>query len=256
MKKGFTLAEVLITLGVIGVVAAMTMPALIAKYEKHIVLTRLQRTFNVLSNALVAAQAEYGDPAGWTFTGLNDEYTDESSARVNEIFASTYITPYLAKGYDFFPSKSLSDLGYKTNITNRAGFSMTIITLTKKGVSLRLNDGTIIFPAAILVKATGNVSWKGQSRITGVYYYADVNGTKGPNVLGKDVFCLSFYLISRPRLMFDLPSTISYNEAGITGVKIKPYTRDDLIQNCKNVGEYCGYLLQSDGWKFNYDYPW
>ena len=32
-KKGFTLAEVLITLGIIGVVAAMTMPSLINNYK-------------------------------------------------------------------------------------------------------------------------------------------------------------------------------------------------------------------------------
>lgn len=31
---GFTLAEVLITLGVIGIVAAMTLPALVQNYQK------------------------------------------------------------------------------------------------------------------------------------------------------------------------------------------------------------------------------
>ena len=35
MKKGFTLAEVLITLGIIGVVAAMTMPTLIQNHQKR-----------------------------------------------------------------------------------------------------------------------------------------------------------------------------------------------------------------------------
>lgn len=34
IKPAFTLAEVLITLGVIGVVAAMTMPVLIQNYQK------------------------------------------------------------------------------------------------------------------------------------------------------------------------------------------------------------------------------
>lgn len=34
IDKGFTLAEVLITLGIIGVVAAMTMPALISNHKK------------------------------------------------------------------------------------------------------------------------------------------------------------------------------------------------------------------------------
>lgn len=37
-KDGFTLAEVLITLGIIGIVAAMTLPGLINKYEKMLLL--------------------------------------------------------------------------------------------------------------------------------------------------------------------------------------------------------------------------
>ena len=39
-KKGFTLAEVLITLGIIGVVVAMTMPVLISKYRERVFLTQ------------------------------------------------------------------------------------------------------------------------------------------------------------------------------------------------------------------------
>ena len=44
-KKGFTLAEVLITLGIIGIVAAMTIPNLIAKNQKRLVETRLKSTY-------------------------------------------------------------------------------------------------------------------------------------------------------------------------------------------------------------------
>ena len=41
-KKAFTLAEVLITLGIIGVVVAMTMPTLINNYQKKLAVTRLK----------------------------------------------------------------------------------------------------------------------------------------------------------------------------------------------------------------------
>lgn len=43
MKKAFTLAEVLITLGIIGVVAAMTMPTLIANHQKKLLLNGLKK---------------------------------------------------------------------------------------------------------------------------------------------------------------------------------------------------------------------
>lgn len=45
-RFGFTLAEVLITLGIIGVVAAMTIPVMISSYNKHITETRLKKFYS------------------------------------------------------------------------------------------------------------------------------------------------------------------------------------------------------------------
>jgi len=47
MKKGFTLAEVLITLGIIGVVAAMTIPTLMTKYAKQRTETQLVKFYSM-----------------------------------------------------------------------------------------------------------------------------------------------------------------------------------------------------------------
>ena len=67
MKKlnGFTLAEVLITLGVIGVVSALTMPALIKKYQQHVTVTQLKKAYTELNQAVKFAEAEYGDMENW-----------------------------------------------------------------------------------------------------------------------------------------------------------------------------------------------
>ena len=43
--KGFTMAEVLITLGILGVVIAMTLPGLMGKYNNKIAETRLQKFY-------------------------------------------------------------------------------------------------------------------------------------------------------------------------------------------------------------------
>ena len=65
MKKGFTLAEVLITLGIIGIVAALTIPTLIAKHQKQVFATQLKKSYSSIGQALQMAQLEYGDMSGW-----------------------------------------------------------------------------------------------------------------------------------------------------------------------------------------------
>ena len=57
-RGGFTLAEVLITLGIIGVVAALVMPGLIANFQEKVVAVQLQKSINVLSNAFQRMMAD------------------------------------------------------------------------------------------------------------------------------------------------------------------------------------------------------
>lgn len=57
MKKGFTLAEVLITLGVIGVVAALTLPNVLQNFRERTYVASLQKAYNSVSNAVVSLMA-------------------------------------------------------------------------------------------------------------------------------------------------------------------------------------------------------
>jgi len=59
-KFGFTLAEVLITLGVIGIIAALTMPNLIANYRKKVLVTQLKKTVSTLEQGFHMVLAEDG----------------------------------------------------------------------------------------------------------------------------------------------------------------------------------------------------
>ena len=51
-KKAFTLAEVLITLGIIGVVAAITIPGLITKYQKLVTVVKLKKVYSQLNQVM------------------------------------------------------------------------------------------------------------------------------------------------------------------------------------------------------------
>ena len=63
--QGFTLAEVLITLGIIGVVAALTLPALIQKNNNKVVETRLKKFYSAINQAIMLAENDYGDKKIW-----------------------------------------------------------------------------------------------------------------------------------------------------------------------------------------------
>ncbi len=66
-KKAFTLSEVLITLAVIGVVAAMTIPGLITKSRQKQFDTQFKKAFSTLQQANRMSQTEYE----WTFSDIN-----------------------------------------------------------------------------------------------------------------------------------------------------------------------------------------
>jgi prepilin-type N-terminal cleavage/methylation domain-containing protein len=59
--KAFTLAEVLITLGIIGVVAAMTLPTLIQNHKNRELQTQFKKSYSTLSQILQkVVTEEYG----------------------------------------------------------------------------------------------------------------------------------------------------------------------------------------------------
>ena len=51
MKQGFTLAEVLITIGIIGVVAAMTLPSVILNYQEKATMTKVKKAYSIINQA-------------------------------------------------------------------------------------------------------------------------------------------------------------------------------------------------------------
>ena len=59
-KNAFTLAEVLITLAVIGVVAAMTIPVLIQNYKKRVATVRLKKFVSVMEQAIKLSEIDNG----------------------------------------------------------------------------------------------------------------------------------------------------------------------------------------------------
>lgn len=65
--KAFTLSEILITLAIIGVVAALTIPNLVYSYKKRVVKTRLLKFYNIMNETIRLSEIDNGDKKTWSF---------------------------------------------------------------------------------------------------------------------------------------------------------------------------------------------
>lgn len=84
MKKfGFTLAEVLITLGIIGVVAAMTIPNLLTKMDHNAKIAKLQKSISIMNQAMRMSIHDNGEYDGWDSSLAPKPYVEQ------------YFAPYL-----------------------------------------------------------------------------------------------------------------------------------------------------------------
>lgn len=101
-EKAFTLAEVLITLGIIGVVAALTLPSLISRYKKQVIATRLEQFASIWQQAIRMSEAENGETTTWDgFTPDNPEAMLYSYNKYLAKYIKTTATHKTPKGVAF-----------------------------------------------------------------------------------------------------------------------------------------------------------
>lgn len=184
MSKGFTLAEVLITLGIIGIVAAMTLPMLIQKQQEKIAVTQLKKTYTVFSQAYFRAVEANGPAESWNI-GSTD-----SSGGAQKLY--NIFKPYLLKVKDCnLEQGCFYDGTYKSLNEDSHVWQPSKHSAHARGV---LADGV---PFAFWSGGDGclqNFSASGQgkySRVCGSLH-VDINGYKNPNRAGVDYF--SFHI--------------------------------------------------------------
>ena len=112
------------------------------------------------------------------------------------------------------------------------------------------SDSNVIWSSygGIIILSDGSIINFQAVNSSGAQIYVDINGFKGPNVWGKDIF----YIV------------VSY-KAGSVGFGVNGVSRAYLLENhnatCNKSpgiykGDYCGALIQMDGWTIADDYPW
>ena len=249
-KVAFTLAEVLITLGVIGVVAALTLPAFINNYEKHLTVTRLKYSYDIFSNMIRRAEADYGDITEWGIDADGrQEYDSQNQKIIRTQFTLKYILPYL-QGAEFTDSrtKTYAEYGYKTPIVMPSG--KVFGPLDGFPPIVRLSNGMIV-----VVTFSTMVTADKKTLLSGLLFAVDINGPSGKNQIGRDVFIFVIPFVVNTKVLFYQYYTVDL-ESNYIRLKPEKTTRSFMIDDCKSNGMTCGYLIQNDGWQIKDDYPW
>lgn len=187
--NGFTLAEVLVTLGVIGIVAALTIPALISKYQMKVFETAFKKQYSVLNNTLDFLQLE---------EGLRDCYLTivscpTESDPYNKCYASVssdcqVIKQGMINSLKLLPITNDFEYPKRDDVLAAGGVAVNTTVnydLYRSYSSYLLADGAVV----LFAKPESGVNRSYDQLV----FIVDVNGKKGPNKWGYDVFyfCLT-----------------------------------------------------------------
>ncbi|MBP3924423.1 type II secretion system protein [bacterium] len=175
-KTAFTLAEVLITLGIIGVVAAMTLPTLMAQYRKNIIEVRLKQTYSIMNQALRFAEVDYGDMTDWDYPIF-----EQQGSSAYDWFQK-YLQPYI-KTDTLYKAYHLWQVWYR-------GFAVEFINGT--GLSCGINTGgyfaCLFYPKAGEMKDVRDYSTQAQKLVPGKDYFVFVIQHESQNNKGFQPF--------------------------------------------------------------------
>lgn len=183
-KSAFTLAEVLITLGIIGIVASMTLPGIIANKQRKELHSQLLVGYSLLQQALERMNADFGYPPT----------PSDFPARTFKSAYMKYFDSPIDCGWGGVHATGASQLcGKGKKETNENGTTSEITTLystynnSKKHISSAIiDDGQFALKNGMLVMIE-NIS-----TAEGLFISIDVNGiTKKPNIWGHDLFNFS-----------------------------------------------------------------
>ncbi|MBP3924768.1 type II secretion system protein [bacterium] len=234
-RTAFTLAEVLITLGIIGVVAAITLPVLIQNHRKHVVETRLAKFYTTINQAIQMSETVNGDKKYWDYIGRSFETGEDGLPDYSKSQAMAWFNKYLKPYMKFAKAESF-------NSGNSEGM---VAVYFLDGSLLNFSVlGWYFYPYA--------KDFKKISRENGtIVYDPTISGTK------------SFPFLFSPADTSEA-NKHHYNKG------LEPYMWDwdgdvDTLKNNTNYGcsktmprfarSYCTPLIMFNGWKIPKDYP-
>ena len=206
-KKGFTLAEVLITLTIIGIVAALTIPTLINNINEAQYNAGVKNAYTTLSNALSMIQSSNGGivhVGGVAGGDLANDFCNVMSCNPQTIYYGDIFWP-LHGGYAEYNDATAGNAdGFMGALYTGYGVNSNVYVLNN-GSYLAFNDF-----GSCDVGTTG-VDPVGSSNVCGGIM-VDINGNTGPNMFGKDTYY--FYIVQNTGSTYSLMPAGSPDDDG------------------------------------------
>jgi prepilin-type N-terminal cleavage/methylation domain-containing protein len=162
-SKGFTLAEILLVITIIGCIASVTIPDLVQDIQDQQLIIQWKSGYSILSRATMSAI----DDNGGSFTGFANATVMKNQLKQYFIYTKDCATPTVGNCW-------ANNVLYANG--NPAFVDMPGIIL---------NNG--MFVRFYLTASNCNQTAYFSTGECGAYEI-DVNGFKGPNIVGKDVF--------------------------------------------------------------------
>jgi prepilin-type N-terminal cleavage/methylation domain-containing protein len=205
INNAFTLAEILIVLAIIGVIASLTIPALLANIQNQILRTQWKEAYSIIEQSNKRALTDYSGDFTDTFLNITD-----MKDKLKNYFNYTKECPASASSGECWPSTFYDKNGNTSSWTSQPGIVLN------NGMFVRFYYGT----------ASSTSCTDTQYYTTGACgaYEVDINGFKGPNVIGEDIFFIH----------------ILANEIKPAGVPESRYSMSSA--NCATDGPGCGAL--------------
>ena len=235
LVPAFTLAEVLITLGIIGIVAAMTLPTLIQNYQKKQTVSQLKKVYSLLNQSVKLAETKHGDSTYWNYD------TD----------ARTFYETYLKDELKVIKEGDFADLNLTYHNYDGTSATGVINTMQNRFYYVILVDGTLV---AFYTLGTNK----------SVLTYIDLNGTKPPNQTSRDCFALSIQPVYGVQ-PYGFGAAYSHVDED-TGELIseswgQTFDRAVLEEKCSKKNKIsnsgaCLALIILNSWEMGTDYPW
>lgn len=209
--NGFTLAEVLITIGIVGIVASMTIPVLINSYKEKVLVTQAKKSYSNISNAINRWNADNGSvgdyEAFWT-SGTSNEIMISLAKYMNTANICTSNANmdkcggiYEAKAYKKLNDGNGNTVGWKYATMNERrivlidGSFINLFTEVQNGSCCHTYfNREIDENGNYIPDPTSPTGYKGEyaTSCNCGFLTFDTNGLKGPNTYGKDIFCIRF----------------------------------------------------------------